>query len=164
MIACAIAGLGRWGRSLVEAAERGGRLQITHAVEPDTAARAFCAVHRLTLAESLDAVLADPGIEAVLLATPHSQHLAQVIAAAKAGKQVFCEKPLALRREHAARMFDACRSASVVLAVGHNRRFWPSLQALRAIVGSGALGTILHLEGHNSNENSEYITAGWRLL
>src|ERR1700746_3338036 len=60
-------------------------------------------------------------------------------------------------------MFDACRSAGVELAVGHNRRFWPSLQALREIVGRGELGTILHVEGHNSNENSQAITAGWRL-
>jgi alkylhydroperoxidase/carboxymuconolactone decarboxylase family protein YurZ len=46
MIRCAIVGLGRWGRSLVEAAQRGGRLKVTHAVEPDAeAARAFCAGH-----------------------------------------------------------------------------------------------------------------------
>jgi len=164
MIRCAIAGLGRWGRSLVEAAQRGGRLQITHAVEPDAeASRVFCAEHGLTLAANLDAVLADPAIKAVLLATPHSQHLSQVIAAAKAGKQVFCEKPLALRREHAMRMFEACRTAGVVLAVGHNRRFWPSLHMLREIVASGELGTILHVEGHNSNENSLAVTQGWRL-
>jgi predicted dehydrogenase len=164
MIQCAIAGLGRWGRSLVEAAQRGGRLRITHACEPDAErARDFCAAHDLTLAESLEAVLANPAIDAVLLATPHSLHLTQVLAAASAGKQVFCEKPLALRREHAARMFEACRSVGVVLAVGHNRRFWPSLQALRGIVGSGELGKILHVEGHNSNENSLVITAGWRL-
>lgn len=164
MIQCAIAGLGRWGRSLVEAARRGGRLRITHAIEPDVErARDFCAAHDLALASGLESVLADPAIEAVLLATPHSQHLAQVIAAAAAGKQVFCEKPLALRREHAVRMFEACRSAGVVLAVGHNRRFWPSLAALRAIVRNGELGTILHAEGHNSNENSQAITTGWRL-
>jgi predicted dehydrogenase len=165
MIQCAIAGLGRWGRSLVEAAQRGGRLRITDAVEPDAErARDFCAAHELGLAESLEAMLAKPEIKAVLLATPHSQHLAQVIAAASVGKQIFCEKPLALRQEHAARMFDACRSAGVVLAVGQNRRFWPSLQALREIVDSGELGTILHVEGHNSNENSQAITDGWRLL
>ena len=164
MIRCAIAGLGRWGRSLVEAAQRGGRLHITHAIEPDAeAAREFCAAHQLARAENLDAVLADPAIKAVLLATPHSQHLAQVIAAAMAGKQVFCEKPLGLRREHAARMFGACRTAGVVLAVGHNRRFWPSLRMLREIVARGELGTILHVEGHNSNENSLVITQGWRL-
>lgn len=164
MINCAIAGLGRWGRALVEAAHHEPRLKITSAVEPDIAhAEDFCATHRLAPATSLDAVLADPDIDAVLLATPHSLHKAQVIAAAAAGKQVFCEKPLALRRDDAAEMFAACRGAGVVLAVGHNRRFWPAMRALRAIVAGGELGTILHVEGHNSNENSQNITQGWRL-
>ncbi|MDN3274323.1 Gfo/Idh/MocA family oxidoreductase [Frankia sp. RB7] len=164
MINCAILGLGRWGQSLVEAAQRGGRLKITHAVEPDgERARDVCAVHDLLLTEGLDTVLANPTIEAVILATPHSQHLAQVIAVASAQKQVFCEKPLALRSEHALQMFEACRAAGVTLAVGHNRRFWPSLGALREIVRLGQLGTILHVEGHNSNENSKAVTSGWRL-
>ncbi len=60
-------------------------------------------------------------------------------------------------------MFAACRKAGVTLAVGHNRRFWPSMQALRAIVASGELGTLLHVEGHNSNENSKAVLGGWRL-
>jgi predicted dehydrogenase len=164
MIQAAIIGLGRWGRSLVEASHGHARLKIVRAVEPDlTAARDFCSQHHLQLADDLKAVLADPTIDAILLATPHSLHPAQVIACAAAGKQVFCEKPLALHRADAISMFDACRQAGVILAVGHNRRFWPSLRALRDIVASGKLGTILHIEGHNSNENSQKITGGWRL-
>jgi predicted dehydrogenase len=164
MIACAIAGLGRWGRSLVEAARTSGRLKIVRAVETDLVrAHPFCAEHGIDLTGDFDAVLADPAIEAVLLATPHSLHRAQVISAANAGKQVFCEKPLALRRRDAWEMFDACRRASVLLAVGHNRRFWPAMQALREIVASGELGTILHVEGHNSNENALKVLDGWRL-
>jgi predicted dehydrogenase len=164
MINCAIVGLGRWGRNLVEAAQGNARLKVSRAVETDIErARGFCAEHRLDLTDHLDAVLADRAIDAVLLATPHSLHLGQVLAAAAARKQVFCEKPLALTRDHAMRMFDACRAEGVVLAVGHNRRFWPSMRALREIAGSGELGTMLHAEGHNSNENSEKITEGWRL-
>jgi predicted dehydrogenase len=164
MIRAAIVGLGRWSRNLVEASTGHARLAIVRAVEPDIArARDFCARHGLDLTDSLDAALADPGIGAVLLATPHSLHQAQVLACAAARKQVFCEKPLALSRADATRMFDACRQAGVVLAVGHNRRFWPSMAALRGIVASGELGTILHIEGHNSNENSQTVTAGWRL-
>ena len=164
MIHAAIAGLGRWGRSLVEASLNYDRLKIIRAVEPDiTGARGFCTEHRLDLTDDLGTVLADSAIDAVLLATPHSVHPAQVIASAAAGKQVFCEKPLALRRADAARMFDACRKAGIALAVGHNRRFWPSMKALRGMVASGKLGSILHIEGHNSNENSNSVVSGWRL-
>jgi predicted dehydrogenase len=164
MIDTAIVGLGRWGRNLVEAAAAHPRLRIVRAVEPDTkAAQEFCARHHLALTGELDAVLADDKIAAILLATPHSLHPAQVVACAQARKQVFCEKPLALTRADAARMFGACRDAGVVLAVGHNRRFWPSIRALRETLVSGQLGTILHVEGHNSNENSRNITSGWRL-
>jgi predicted dehydrogenase len=163
-IRAAIVGLGRWGRQLAGAASGHARLDIVRAVEPDAAgAQEFCAEHGLELTGSLDAVLADSSIGAVLLATPHSLHPAQVMACAAARKHVFCEKPLALRRADAARMFDACRAAGVKLAVGHNRRFWPAMAALRDMVASGELGTILHIEGHNSNENSQNITTGWRL-
>ena len=164
MIPAAIVGLGRWGRNLVKASLGHERLKIVRAVETDIkAAHGFCAEHHLELTDDLDAVLADGTIGAVLLATPHSLHPAQVIACATARKQVFCEKPLALRRSDAARMFHACREAGVALAVGHNRRFWPSMRVLRDTVASGELGTILHIEGHNSNENSQDVIAGWRL-
>jgi predicted dehydrogenase len=164
MIQTAIVGLGRWGRSLVKASLGHQRIKIVRAVEPDIkAAQGFCAQHQLELTGNLDTILADGAIAAVLLATPHSLHPAQVIACASARKQVFCEKPLALTRADAARMFRACRDAGVVLAVGHNRRFWPSMHALRDTVAGGELGTILHIEGHNSNENSQKIIAGWRL-
>jgi predicted dehydrogenase len=162
MIHAAIVGLGRWGRNLVQASP--GEMKIVRAVEPDIkAVQGFCAEHHIELTDDLDTVLADATIGAVLLATPHSLHPAQVKACAAARKQVFCEKPLALRHADALDMFDACRRANVTLAVGHSRRFWPSMRALRDIVASGELGTILHVEGHNSNENSNSVMAGWRL-
>jgi predicted dehydrogenase len=140
------------------------RLRITRAVETDLdAGRDFCNQRRIALTSTFAAVLEDASIDAILLATPHSLHRDQVIASAAAGKQVFCEKPLALRRDDAQAMFEACKAAGVELAVGHNRRFWPSLRGLREIVASGELGTILHLEGHNSNENSNTVLEGWRL-
>src|SRR5579872_2294016 len=141
MIRCAIAGLGRWGRSLVEAAKANPRLKIARAVEADLErAHGFCDERGIELTGSFDAILADDAIDAILLATPHSLHRAQVIAAAAARKQVFCEKPLALSCADAKAMFEACRDAKVMLAVGHNRRFWPSMRALRDITAGGELG------------------------
>jgi predicted dehydrogenase len=163
-MSAAIAGLGRWGRSIVEASVGYDRLRFVTAIEPAMdGARDFCARHQLHLVDDLAIALADPAIDAIFLATPHSLHRTQVIACAAAGKQVFCEKPLALHRADAREMFEACRKAGVALAVGHNRRFWPSMQALRDIVAGGELGTLLHIEGHNSNENSKAVLGGWRL-
>jgi predicted dehydrogenase len=162
LINAAIAGLGRWGRTLVDAAS--GHDRLRPAIEPARdGAIDYCAQHKLQLFDNLATVLADPAIDAVFVATPHSLHPTQVIACAAAGKPVFCEKPLALTCCDAKRMFAACRDAGVPLAVGHNRQFWLSMHALREIVGSGALGTILHVEGHNSNEHSKAVLSGWRL-
>ena len=168
MIRAAIAGLGRWGRSFVEAALGSERIRFVQGVETadmaaGEAARSFSSKHGLGLTRDLGRVLADPGIDAIVLATPHSLHREQVIACAQAGKPVFCEKPLALSLADARAMIEACDSAGVVLGVGHNRRFWPAIRELKRIVDSGALGELLHVEGHNSNENSNRVLDGWRL-
>jgi len=154
MIDAAIVGLGRWGRTLVEAVQgKSGGLRFTHAVSrnPDGLCD-FAARHRLELVGELDPVLADRSIDAVVLATPHSLHRDQIIAVAKAGKAVFCEKPLTLKKADAVRAIDACREAGVVLGIGTDKRFFPSLRELLRLVKSGELGRILHLEAHFSNE------------
>jgi predicted dehydrogenase len=164
LIDAAIVGLGRWGRNLVEAVQgRSRKLRFVQAVvrNPE-AARAFAAEKGLALTTDLAHVQADEGIPAVVFATPHSLHAQQVVAAAAAGKAVFCEKPLALTREDAALAVSACRRAGVVLAVGHDKRFWPSMQALARVVASGELGQILHIEGHFSNESTGRYYEGWR--
>src|SRR5580765_7373669 len=162
----AIVGLGRWGRSLVEAVQgKSPKLRFVLAVEPELGlAREFAAKHGLRLAAKLEDAVSDRSIRAVVLATPHSLHLPQVLAAAAAGKQIFCEKPLALTRADAQKMVQACERAGVVLGVGHNRRWWPAMRELKRLVDSGELGTLLHIEGHNSNENSNAVTGGWRTL
>jgi predicted dehydrogenase len=164
VIAAAIVGLGRWGQSFVTAMHgHQDRLRFVSAVDIAPESRKhFAARHGLPLGTDYASALADPQVAAVVLATPHSLHLEQVIAAAKAGKPVFCEKPLALKAADAAKMIDACRRAGVVLGVGHNRRWWPAMQALKRIVESGEIGQLLHIEGHNSNENSNKVSGGWR--
>src|SRR5260370_30169547 len=146
MINAAIVGLGRWGRNIVETSLNHERFKIIRAGEPEIdSVRDFCTTHNLELFDNLDAVLADSNVDAVLLATPHSVHPAQVMACAAARKHVFCEKPLALHQAYAARMFEASRKSGVTLAVGHYRRFWPSMSALRNVVARGKFATILHL-------------------
>jgi predicted dehydrogenase len=163
MIDAAIVGLGRWGKTLVEAVQdKSEVLRFTHAVsrKPDKL-RDYAGKYGLEAVGTLEAVLADPKIDAVVLATPHSLHCAQIITAAAAGKAVFCEKPLTLKKGEAARAIEACRAAGVVLGVGTDKRFYPSLRELIRLVKSGELGRVLHLEAHFSNEVAGTFTE-WR--
>ena len=154
MIGAAIVGLGRWGRTLVESVQhKSDRLRFSHAVsrDPDRH-RDFAQRHGLALAGDLATVLADPTIDAVVLATPHSLHGEQIIASAAAGKHVFCEKPLTLTADEAARAIGACEAAGVVLGVGTDKRFYPALRELARLTKEGELGRVVHLEAHFSNE------------
>lgn len=148
MIKAGIVGLGWWGKTLVEAAEGSDSIQFvgaaTRTVSPE--AKSFVEAHRLRLADSYEAMLGDPAIDAVVLATPHSLHAQQVMAAAAKGKHVFCEKPFTLTKRDAEAAVAAARRAGVTLALGYNRRFHPEMRKLRERIRSGALGTILHVE------------------
>jgi predicted dehydrogenase len=164
MVNAAIVGLGRWGKNHTEAIQaKSERIRFVRGVDsaPEKV-QDFAARHELPLTADFASVLADPAVAAVVIVTPHTLHRPMVEAAAAAGKHVFCEKPLALNTRDAAAMIDACRRAGVVLGVGHNRRLWPSMQELKRIVRSGALGEILHIEGHFSNEHSNNTAGTWR--
>ena len=164
MIHAAIVGLGRWGQTLVASVqEKSERLRFTHAVSRDPVRVAeFAAAHQLEILGGLGAALADPGIDAIVLATPHSLHADQIVASAAARKAVFCEKPLTLTRAEALRATAACEAAGIVLGVGTDKRYFPAMQELARIVAGGELGRILHIEGNFSNEVSAALFSPWR--
>jgi predicted dehydrogenase len=163
MIDAAIVGLGRWGKTLVEAVQgKSEKIRFTRAVSRDPAQhRPFLETHHLFAGSSLAEVLADKSIKAVALATPHTQHVDEVIAVARAGKHVFCEKPLALTREGTARAIAACRDAGIVLGIGTDKRYFPAIAEVIRLAESGELGPLIHVEGNFSNEVAAGFTA-WR--
>jgi predicted dehydrogenase len=163
MIDAAIVGLGRWGKTLVEAVQgKSDKIRFTRAVSRDPAQhRDFLEKHHLLGSASYADALADRSVKAVMLATPHTQHVAEVVAAAEAGKAVFCEKPLALTREGTARAIGACREAGVVLGIGTDKRYFPAIAEVIRLADGGELGPLLHVEGNFSNEVAAGFTA-WR--
>ncbi len=164
MIRVGIVGLGWWGKRLLEAAQPASdRLRFVHAVSPRPDLRREVAdAHGLRLSPSIAAMLRDPDVEAVVLATPHSMHADQIVEFAAAGKSILCEKPFTLTRADAVRAVQACEQANVLLAIGHNRRFLPALAELKQLIAAGTLGRLLHVEGHVSNQNSSANFAAWR--
>ncbi|MDX1605194.1 MAG: Gfo/Idh/MocA family oxidoreductase [Candidatus Competibacterales bacterium] len=165
MLNAAVVGLGWWGQVLARAVHGSSdRIRIVRGITRTPARAAeFAAETGIPVDADYAAALHDPGIDAVVLATPHSQHLAQVQAAAAAGKHVFVEKPLALTAADAAAAYAACEAAGVVLAVGQNRRFLPAIRHLREQIAQGTLGHILHLEGNFSGSSGYRHRPGvWR--
>lgn len=152
MVRAAIVGIGRWGRTLIGAVQgKSERIRFVAGHNRTRAhAESFCAEHGIALKDSLDAILADPAIDAVVFATPHSEHGAQVERAASAGKHVMMEKPFTLDRLSAARALDAAARAGIVLGVAYPRRFHPGMAELRARIADGRLGTILHCYGEQT--------------
>jgi predicted dehydrogenase len=166
LINAAIVGLGWWGKTLVESvqgAKDGIRFVAgaTRTRSPELAA--FAEAQNLRILDSFEALLAEPGIDAVVLATPHSMHSAQVIAAAAAGKHVFCEKPFALNGRDARAAVDATVKAGVTLGLGYNRRFHPEMTKLRQQIRNGDLGVILHVEATMTFPNALLLKPdAWR--
>lgn len=165
MIRLVLIGPGRWGRILVEAVQGiSDTVSFTHVVarSPDKSAD-WLASQGLALLPSYEAALASD-VDGVVLATPHSQHGAQIEAAAAAGKPVFCEKPVTLTRASVETAMEAVRTAGVPFAAGLNRRFLPAVEKMKAMIIDGALGPITHIEGNMSGHVGARYKAGmWRL-
>jgi predicted dehydrogenase len=165
MIRAAIVGLGRWGTSLVNAVQDKTddiRFVLAHTRTP-AKAEDFCRSKGIRLVDDLDAILLDLGVDAVVLATPHSQHEDQIKRSAAAGKHVYVEKPITLDHASAKAAVAAARQAGVVLAVGFCRRFHPSIGEVRQRLRDGRLGKLVAMVGRHTTATAMFVPAGnWR--
>ena len=109
---------------------------------------------------SVEALLADPEINAIYIATPPYLHCEQTLQAAAAGKNILVEKPMALSVAECEQMIAACRKFNVSLHVAYYRRYWPKFQAIKAALEAGALGTVL---GARLQLCAMAPTSGWRV-
>lgn len=161
----ALAGYGWWGKKMALLVKNGGKgIAITLVIEPHDETRAVAKADGYDTVASLDDALANPDIDAVILATPHTFHTAQVRAVAEAGKHVFCEKPLALKAADAKASVEICAQHNVVLGIGHERRFEPAMAELLADVKSGALGRVVQIEANFSHDKFVGLPkSNWRM-
>jgi predicted dehydrogenase len=156
MLRAAICGAGHWGTRLIEAVHgKSDRIAFTAAVTRNPVARGDLNERfGLALTSDYAAVLADASIDAVVLATPHSQHAAEIESAARAGKYVFAEKPFTLTRADAERAISACRKAKITLHVGFNRRYAPAYAEMVKRISAGEIGRVRHIEAQFSGPPS----------
>ena len=149
MVNLAIVGLGRWGQNLVDSVEGSQTVRFTAAMtRTPSRVSDYCARKNIALSDDYQSVLHDDAIDAVVIATPHTQHFDQILMAAEAGKHVFCEKPFTLTAGQARTALETLAEQDLKVAIGHNRRFAPNTLALQSALTEHALGQPIHVDGH----------------
>ena len=160
----AIIGLGWWGQHLLRQMIGSDVVRIVYAVGSREEHRAHADKFDVAFTTDFARVLGDGSIDFVILATPHAQHGRQIEAVARAGKHVFCEKPVGLSVEEVSKSLEACRVADVRFGVGHERRFEPAVEELRRLLVDGSLGSIMHVEASFNHDKLRGIAGdNWRV-
>jgi len=126
-----------------------------------TRAREVAALHGVFAAKDLDEGLALEGVEAVIVATPHSDHVGSVELALARGKHVLCEKPLAIDAEDAWRLAHQADDAGLRLATGFNHRFYPPVRDALKLASEGDLGRVESVRVQIGHRASREFLAGW---
>jgi predicted dehydrogenase len=164
VVGAAIVGLGWWGQNIVRELATSERIRPVLGVDPEPAGRERAQALGLDATAQLQGALDDPRVDAVVLCSPHRFHSAQIIAAAQAGKHVFCEKPFCTTSAEADAAIAAVEAAGVRLGIGHERRFEPPVIELQTRCRSGELGVPLVFEGNFSQDKFLALPLdNWRL-
>jgi predicted dehydrogenase len=148
-----VAGLGYWGPNLARNFAAIGGCEVRWLCDPSTAARerAAQALPGTPTTADLDELLADPALDAIVLATPVPTHAELATRVARAGKHCFVEKPLATTVQDAQRAVDAAARAGRVLMVGHLLEYHPAVARLKELIDGGELGSLYYLYGNRVN-------------
>ncbi len=146
----------------IQSDERSELVAVCRRSKPDLDAFAdqYGVLHRFTNANDL---IACPDVEAVYIATPVDCHAPQTIQAAKGGKHVLVEKPMALDPDECARMIGACKQAGVMLGVAYYRRFYPAVLRAAELIRGGQLGRVLSVACVTGNPN-RFPADDWRVV
>ena len=146
-----VIGTGHWGRNLVRNFDGLGALSGLTDLDPSTRAAFAGRYPAATVYENIDAVLADPVVDAVAIATPAETHYAVARAAVEAGKDVFVEKPLALTADEGRALVDYAQRQGRVLMVGHLLRFHPAVRKIGELIEEGAVGQLRYIYSNRLN-------------
>ena len=135
-------GAGRIGRIHGTNVARHPRATLAAIADPDAGMAEALARETGARVADVGDILADPAIGAVVICTPTDLHAEQIEAAAKAGKAIFCEKPVSLDAARTRACLKAAGAAGAKLMIGFNRRFDPSFAAVRRRIEAGEIGAV----------------------
>lgn len=147
----AVVGCGRWGRNLARVFHELGALGAIVDADPRATEEIRATCPGALVRKDLRDVLADPSLQAVVVATPAATHFALARQALEAGRDVFVEKPLALRVDEGESLVRVAESTGRILMVGHLLVYHPAVAALKSILDRGDLGRIQYVYSRRLN-------------
>jgi predicted dehydrogenase len=159
-----IVGLGRWAKVLARAAQASDALRIVAGYSRTEEKRAaFQKEFGVAATPDLATMLADPGIEGVILTVPNEQHLPLAREVAKAKKHVYTEKPIASTLEEGLEIEALEKTYGVTVTVGHSARLMAGIRRIKEAIDADELGTVGFIEANFSNERALELTPKmWR--
>lgn len=162
----AFVGLGNWSKILASALAKSDKLVCASCFARTPEARqAFSKTWGCKEATSYDQILGDSEIEGVIVVAPDNAHANLTVQAARAGKHIFCEKPITNSIQQAYRMMEACQQAGVVLSVAHFQRRMGAIRKMAAMRLAGNLGEVIQAEASYGVPTGQALTRqNWRFF
>ena len=159
-----IVGLGRWAKVLARAAQQSPKLKIVAGYSRTPATRAaFAQEFGVAAVADLQTMLADPEIQGVILTVPNEEHLPIAEQAARAGKHVYTEKPIADTLADGIKLAALGHRYGIQIVVGHSARLLAGTRRMKQAIDAGELGRVVLMEGNFSNERALELTPqSWR--
>lgn len=164
MIRIGILGCGYFGAEFARAVREMQGIQLTAIYSPGKSSERLSNELGCRRASSVEEIMENAEIDAVIIATPNHLHYQHVLAAAEAGKHIFCEKPFALDPGEAAEMVEACRKAKIVLMVGHIMHFYYGIAKVKTMIQEGFFGDILTMHIERTGWEQKKADVSWKKM
>lgn len=162
-IGYAVIGTGYFGAELARIMQTMPGAKIVAVMDPEngeTVAREL----GCDLESDLDAICSRPDVNTVIVATPNYLHKEPVLTAARYGKHVFCEKPIALNYQDCAEMVHACEQAGVTFMAGHVMNFFRSVRHTKQLIQDGAIGRVLFAHSARNGWEKPQDSISWKKI
>lgn len=161
MVKYGVVGTGYFGAELARYMQKNDGAEITLLYDPDNA-EAIAEELGAKVASSLDELVSSDEVDCVIVATPNNLHKEPVIKAAQHGKNVFCEKPIALSYQDCREMVDACKENNVTFMAGHIMNFFNGVHHAKELINQGVIGDVLYCHTARNGWEEQQPSVSWK--
>lgn len=163
MVKYGVVGAGYFGAELARYMQKNDGAEITLLYDPDNA-EAIAEELGAKVASSLDELVSSDEVDCVIVATPNNLHKEPVIKAAQHGKNVFCEKPIALSYQDCREMVDACKENNVTFMAGHIMNFFNGVHHAKELINQGVIGDVLYCHTARNGWEEQQLSVSWKKI